>query len=63
MVQVTVNTSAPGPVDPTALVEALFYSVSHDLRSPLLTLSLAGELIGEALGERLRDDSPSGAVA
>lgn len=64
MVQSTVNTQAPGPVDPDLLVEALLYSISHDLRSPLLTLSLAGELIAESLGDRLREDpSNSGVVA
>ena len=64
MVQATVNTPAPGTVDPDLLLEALLYSVSHDLRSPLLTLSLAGELIAESLGARLREDpSNSGLVA
>ncbi len=33
--------------------------MSHDLRSPLLTLSLAGELIEESLGDRLREESSS----
>lgn len=64
MVQVSVNTPPPGPVDPDLLVEAFLYSVSHDLRSPLLTLSLAGELIAESLGDRLREEpSSSGLVA
>src|SRR5690606_22298119 len=36
--------SSPGPV-----ADALFYSVSHDLRSPLLTMSLAADLITDAL--------------
>jgi len=64
MVQVSVNTPPPGPIDPDLLVEALLYSVSHDLRSPLLTLSLAGELIAESLGDRLREEpSSSGLVA
>lgn len=63
MAQVIVNTP-PLPADPDSLVEALLYSVSHDLRSPLLTLSLAGELIAESLGDRLREEaSSSGAVA
>ena len=57
MVEVSVNTPPPSPVDPDSLVEALLYSVSHDLRSPLLTLSLAGELIEESLGDRLREES------
>lgn len=64
MVPATVNTPDPGTVDPDLLLEALLYSVSHDLRSPLLTLSLAGELIAESLGARLREDpSNSGLVA
>jgi signal transduction histidine kinase len=64
MAQVTVNTPPPLPADPDSLVEALLYSVSHDLRSPLLTLSLAGELIAESLGDRLREEpSSSGVIA
>ncbi|MGE3856301.1 MAG: hypothetical protein AB7G21_05010 [Dehalococcoidia bacterium] len=64
MAQVTVNTPPPHRTDPDSLVEALLYSVSHDLRSPLLTLSLAGELIAESLGDRLREEpSSSGVVA
>ena len=63
MIQVSVNTPAPGPTDPDLLIEALLYSVSHDLRSPLLTLSLAGELIAESLGDRLREEPSSGLVA
>lgn len=63
MARVTVNTP-PLPADPDSLVEALLYSVSHDLRSPLLTLSLASELITEAVGEHLRaDPSSTGAIA
>ena len=63
MVQLAADASAPGPVDPDLLVEALLYSVAHDLRSPLLTLSLAGELISESLGARLRDEPSTGLVA
>ncbi|RLT39863.1 MAG: hypothetical protein DWI58_12130 [Chloroflexi bacterium] len=63
MIQHATNAVAPGPVDPDLLVEALLYSVSHDLRSPLLTLSLAGELISESLGDRLRAEPSSGIVA
>lgn len=59
MIQVSVNTPTPSPTEPDSLVEALLYSVSHDLRSPLLTLSLAGELIEESLGDRLREESSS----
>jgi len=63
MIQPVTDTAAPRPVDPDVLVEALLYSVSHDLRSPLLTLSLAGELISESLGDRLRAEPSSGLVA
>ncbi len=63
MIQPTTDAVAPRPVDPDVLVEALLYSVSHDLRSPLLTLSLAGELIAESLGDRLREEPSSGLVA
>jgi signal transduction histidine kinase len=34
---------------PDDVLDALLYSVSHDLRSPLLTLSLSGELIRESV--------------
>ena len=63
MVQPVVDVSVPAPLDPDAFVEALLYSVAHDLRSPLLTLSLAGELIAESLGPRLRAEPSSGLVA
>ena len=32
------------------IVDALLYSISHDLRSPLLTLSLSGQLLRESVG-------------
>ncbi len=51
----------PVPADPVALADSLFYSVSHDLRSPLLTMSLSADLITDAL-ERL-PESASGSVA
>lgn len=64
MVQPEHGPIPPATVDPDVLVEALLFSVSHDLRSPLLTLSLAGELIAEALGPRLRsEEAGSGLVA
>ena len=63
MVQPLVDASAPARLDPDAFVEALLYSVAHDLRSPLLTLSLAGELIAESLGPHFREESASGLVA
>lgn len=63
MARVTVNTP-PLPANADSLVDALLYSVSHDLRSPLLTLSLASELIADVLGDRLREEpSSTGAVA
>lgn len=36
-------------VDPGPIADAVFYSVSHDLRSPLLTMSLSADLITDAL--------------
>lgn len=53
----------PAAVDLQALVDALLYSVSHDLRSPLLTLSLSADLLDEAIGEQVRGPGhPSGAA-
>ena len=63
MVQTSVNTSVPAPVDPDLLIEALLYSVSHDLRSPLLTLSLAGELIAESFHHEVREEPSSAQIA
>jgi len=37
------------PSDPAAVADSLYYSVSHDLRSPLLTMSLSADLITDAL--------------
>lgn len=39
----------PAATDPQAFSESLLYSVSHDLRSPLLTMSLSTDLIEDAL--------------
>ena len=39
------------------LLTTLLYAVAHDLRSPLLTLSLSTELIDETAGESLRTDA------
>jgi hypothetical protein len=33
------------------LLDSLFYAVSHDLRSPLLTVSLSAQLLEQTLGE------------
>lgn len=41
------------PVDLHALIDALLFSVSHDLRSPLLTLSLSADLLDEALRDQV----------
>jgi hypothetical protein len=53
----------PPRPSPEALLQSLLYAVSHDLRSPLLTLSLSGELIEEALRERPAAEGQSVAVA
>lgn len=41
--------SAPG------LLDSLFYAVSHDLRSPLLTVSLSAQLLEQTLAESEAD--------
>jgi signal transduction histidine kinase len=53
--QVTVEHGASTPVDSSAdpadgwmLLDALLYSASHDLRSPLLTMTLSADLVEEA---------------
>lgn len=51
--------SAQPGADAQAILEALLYSVSHDLRSPLLTMSLSTDLIEDAL----RSDSGDASVA
>lgn len=51
------------PSDPTALADSLYYSVSHDLRSPLLTMSLSADLIMDALGGLPEASSGSVAIA
>jgi len=45
-----------------ALLDSLLYSVSHDLRSPLLTMSLSAELLEDALA-RAGVTSEGGTVA
>ncbi len=49
--------------DPQSLVDALLFSVSHDLRSPLLTLALSTDLIEEALRDQAAAEGESGTVA
>lgn len=48
---------------PEDVLDALLYSVSHDLRSPLLTLSLSAELIREAVPAPPAGDSGTASVA
>ncbi len=50
--------------DTDALLDALLYAVPHDLRSPLLTLSLSAELLREVMSERVQaEPAGTGAVA
>ncbi len=64
MSQAAMDTPPTPMLGAEGLVTALLYSVSHDLRSPLLTLSLSAELIDESVGEVLRTDgSGRGTIA
>ncbi len=54
---------APAAEQPDAILDALLYSVSHDLRSPLLTLSLSAELIREAVPAAAAHDPGAAGVA
>ena len=57
MARVTTSAAATVAADADQLLDLLLYAVSHDLKSPLLTLSLSGELIAQALpdsGDRAR---------
>ena len=57
MARVTTSSAATLAADADRLLDLLLYAVSHDLKSPLLTLSLSGELIAQALpdsGDRAR---------
>jgi hypothetical protein len=45
--------------DAPALLDSLLYSVSHDLRSPLLSVSLSAQLIEHALGKRETSEVPN----
>lgn len=62
MVQFAADALPVARADTEALIDALLYAVPHDLRSPLLTLSLSAELLREVLGEGLRAE-PSGSSA
>ena len=42
-------TGAPGSTDLVGAIDEFLHSVSHDLRSPLLTMSLGTELIADAV--------------
>ncbi len=46
----TVQRPLPLPADTWQLVDALLYSVSHDLRSPLLSLTLSADLLRDVAG-------------
>ena len=57
MARVTTSSAATLAADADRLLDLLLYAVSHDFKSPLLTLSLSGELIAQALpdsGDRAR---------
>ena len=62
MVQSALDAPPVARVDSDALIDALLYTVAHDLRSPLLTLSLSGELLTDALADRLRAEPTGGAA-
>ena len=47
----TTNPTSPVTGDVGTLLDALLYSISHDLKSPLLTLSLSADLIVQATPE------------
>lgn len=53
-------TAAP---DLQALLDALLFSVSHDLRSPLLTMSLSADLLDDALREHVVAQGESSTVS
>ncbi len=46
-------------VDPWQLVDALLFSVSHDLRSPLLSITLSADLLQDVAGA-LSNEHPGG---
>lgn len=57
MARATTTSAATVATDADKLLDLLLNAVSHDLKSPLLTLSLSGELIAQALpdgGDRAR---------
>lgn len=61
---VAVDAPPPPMISGQDVVASLLYSIAHDLRSSLLTLSLSLGLIDEAVEERMRaDPSGSGTVA
>jgi len=53
---------APTAETPEKLLDALLSSVSHDLRSPLLTLSLSAELIRESVREAAGEAESDGST-
>ncbi|GMU41733.1 MAG: hypothetical protein AMXMBFR23_25990 [Chloroflexota bacterium] len=48
--------------DPQSLLDSLLFSVSHDLRSPLLTMSLSADLLDDALREHVATQGESSTV-
>lgn len=48
--------------DPQSLVDALLYTISHDLRSPLLSMSLSVEILEDAASSEHELRSAPGAV-
>lgn len=46
-----------------SLLDALLFSVSHDLRSPLLTMSLSADLLDDALREQVAAQGESSTVS
>lgn len=59
----TQTSAIPGSDHADVILDALLYSVSHDLRSPLLTLSLSAELIGESVHPGATRESGTATVA
>ena len=49
MAGVTIDPTSASTASPDALLDALRYSASHDLKSPLLSLSLSADLIVQSL--------------
>lgn len=64
MLQTAADSLPTTQPDTAALLDALLHAIPHDLRSPLLTVSLSGELLRQELGaEAARDATGAAAVA